>query len=160
MQRCNFIKTMKYAPVRMLRYICAGNSQIRLKFKINDTILFIHAHLTDLSPLKFSNFLTVFSVRSNLNFGRTLRAIRLPIILQLQVIINEAAFQKKTAICRRILTRAPLWIHEQASASFHQLLTWVPWKWNFAWKVRQCSGAVRPYAYGSVRISSISATLL
>ena len=89
----------------MLRHICPGNSHIRLEFKINDTILFIHAHL---SPLKFSTFLTVFSVRSNLNFRRTLRAIRLPIFRQLQV--DEAASQKKMAICLWILRK--LHFHE------------------------------------------------
>ena len=35
--------------------LCVENSHIRLEFKINDVILFIHAHL---SPLAVSNFLT------------------------------------------------------------------------------------------------------
>ena len=97
------------------------------------TILFIHAHL---SPLELSNFITVFSVRSNWNFGRTLRAIRLPILRQLQV--NEAAFIKKSAIFGLDRDWEELSSHKQASASFQKLLI-LPWKYNFARKVRKCS---------------------
>ena len=97
------------------------------------TILFIHAHL---SPLELSNFITVFSVRSNWNFGRTLRAIRLPILRQLQS--KRGRFYKEIGDFGLDRDWEELYFHKQASASFQKLLIF-PWKYNFAWKVRKCS---------------------
>ena len=114
----------------------AKNAHIRLEFKINDAILFIHAHLSPSSILN-SNFLTVFSVRSSWNLRRTLGA---PFTDLTPTSGKRCRFYILTPNFAVTLRRAR-YFHQNKLAfrafKTYWLCHW--WECNFAWKVRQCS---------------------